>query len=100
MGKLKPKRTYKKQDSTERIYNGIGFIQKKLLKRYKKLEKEIGDDNSKENIERLKKLAGTIGYISQVHGGLAKTYDHEKRLAEIEERLELSKLEKHPKWGK
>ncbi|KKL67038.1 hypothetical protein LCGC14_2138990, partial [marine sediment metagenome] len=29
-----------------------------------------------------------IGYMAQVHSGLAKAYQHERRLADIEKRLE------------
>jgi len=33
------------------------------------------------------KLAGSIGYSQQVHAGLVKSYQHEKRLVDVEKKL-------------
>jgi hypothetical protein len=80
------------------MYKGVGevFLEyKKLFDNYIK-----GEDISKEKITDLSKISGSMGYMAQVHAGLAKAYDHEKRLAEIEKKLE-SNSEKKPKiWGK
>jgi len=85
-------------NTTEKMYKGVGevFLEyKKLFDNYIK-----GEDISKEKITDLSKISGSMGYMAQVHAGLAKAYDHEKRLAEIEKKLE-SNSEKKPKiWGK
>ncbi len=68
------------------MYNAVGNIFDKLNKRFIKYEEQ--DDTSQSTLDYLTKLASTLGYMSQVHGGLAKAYQHEKRLADIEKRLE------------
>ncbi len=80
------------------MYKGVGEV----FLEYKKLFDDYikGEDISKEKIADLSKISGSMGYMAQVHAGLAKAYDHEKRLAEIEKKLE-SNLEKKPiVWGK
>ena len=70
---------------TEIMYEGVIQIFNKLHKRFINYEK--GDDDSQLTLDYLTKLAGSIGYMAQVHSGLAKAYQHEKRLADIEKRL-------------
>ena len=87
-----------KSTTTEKMYKGVGEV----FLEYKKLFDDYikGEDISKEKIADLSKISGSMGYMAQVHAGLAKAYDHEKRLAEIEKKLE-SNLEKKPiVWGK
>ncbi len=69
------------------------------LKRFQKYNKENKETN-KDTINDLSKLSGSLGYMAQVHAGLAKAYDHEKRLAEIEKKLESNSEEKPVVWGK
>ena len=71
---------------TEIMYEGVIQIFNKLHKRFINYEK--GDDDSQSTLDYLTKLAGSIGYMAQVHSGLAKAYQHEKRLLDIEKRLE------------
>ena len=71
---------------TEKMYEGVIQIFEKLHKRFINYEK--GDDDSQSSLDYLTKLAGSIGYMAQVHSGLAKAYQHEKRLADIEKKLE------------
>ena len=73
---------------TEKMYEGIIQIFERLLDRFIKYEKANADDDSQSTIDYLAKLSGSIGYTAQVHAGLAKAYHHEKRLADIEKRLE------------
>lgn len=68
------------------MYEGVIQIFNKLHKRFINYEK--GDDDSQSTLDYLTKLAGSIGYMAQVHSGLAKAYQHEKRLLDIEKRLE------------
>ncbi len=71
---------------TEKMYEGIIQIFERLLKRFIKYEKQ--DDESQATLDYLTKLAGSLGYMAQVHSGLAKAYQHEKRLSDIEKKLE------------
>ncbi len=71
---------------TEKMYNAISEVFEKLHRRFINYEK--GDDESQSTLDYLTKLAGSLGYMAQVHAGLAKAYQHEKRLADIEKRLE------------
>ncbi len=71
--------------TTEKLYEGISMIFEKLNKRFIDYEKE--SDNSQGTLDYISKLAGTIGYIAQVHTSIAKAYKHEKRLNEIEKRI-------------
>ncbi len=71
---------------TEKMYEGVIQIFERLHKRFINYEK--GDDDSQASLDYLTKLAGSIGYMAQVHSGLAKSYQHEKRLANIEKKLE------------
>ncbi len=73
---------------TEKMYEGVIQIFERLHKRFITYEKENEDDNSPPTLDYLTKLGGSIGYMAQVHSGLAKAYQHEKRLADIEKRLE------------
>ena len=71
---------------TEKMYEGVIQIFERLHDRFIKYEK--GDDDSQASLDYLTKLAGSIGYMAQGHSGLAKSYQHEKRLAQIEKKLE------------
>lgn len=71
---------------TEKMYEGVIQIFERLHKRFIDYEKQ--DDSSQSSLDYLTKLAGSIGYMAQVHSGLAKSYQHEKRLAQIEKKLE------------
>lgn len=73
---------------TEKMYEGVIQIFERLHKRFITYEKENEDDNSQPVLDYLTKLGGSIGYMAQVHSGLAKAYQHERRLADIEKRLE------------
>ncbi len=87
-------------NTTEKMYKAVGEV----FLEYKKIFDDYikGEDISKEKIADLGKISGSMGYMAQVHAGLAKAYDHEKRLAEIEEILKnKSSDEEKPKvWGK
>jgi len=87
-------------NTTEKMYKAVGEV----FLEYKKIFDDYikGEDISKEKIADLGKISGSMGYMAQVHAGLAKAYDHEKRLAEIEEILKnKSSGEEKPKvWGK
>ena len=80
------------------MYQGVGEV----FLEYKKLFDDYikGEDISKEKISDLSKISGSMGYMAQVHAGLAKAYDHEKRLAEIEKKLESNSEKKPVVWGK
>lgn len=69
------------------------------LERFEKYNKD-NPNTDKETINDLSKISGSLGYMAQVHAGLAKAYDHEKRLAEIEKKLESNSEEKPKVWGK
>jgi len=71
---------------TEKMYEGVIQIFERLLKRFISYEKQ--DDDSQATLDYLTKLAGSLGYMAQVHSGLAKAYQHEKRLAELEKKFE------------
>ena len=71
---------------TEKMYEGVIQIFERLHKIF--IDYEKGDDQSQSSLDYLTKLAGSIGYMAQVHSGLAKAYQHEKRLAQIEKKLE------------
>ncbi len=87
-------------NTTEKMYKAVGEV----FLEYKKLFDDYikGEDISKEKITDLGKISGSMGYMAQVHAGLAKAYDHEKRLAEIEVILKnkSSDVEKPKMWGK
>jgi len=80
------------------MYKSVGEV----FLEYKKLFDDYikGEDIPKEKITDLSKISGSMGYMAQVHAGLAKAYDHEKRLAEIENKLENNSKEKPVVWGK
>ena len=71
---------------TEKMYEGIIQIFERLHKRFVNYEKQ--DDDSQSSLDYLTKLAGSLGYMAQVHSGLAKAYQHEKRLADLEKKFE------------
>ena len=73
---------------TEKMYEGVIQIFERLHKRFIDYEKNNQEDQSQSSLDYLTKLAGSIGYMAQVHSGLAKAYQHEKRLADIEKKLE------------
>ena len=70
------------------MYEGVIQIFERLHKRFIDYEKNNQEDQSQSSLDYLTKLAGSIGYMAQVHSGLAKAYQHEKRLADIEKKLE------------
>jgi len=70
------------------MYEGIIEMFHVLQNRFIKFEKENKDDNSTTTLDYLTKLSGSIGYTAQVHAGLAKAYQHEKRLSDIEKKME------------
>ena len=71
---------------TEKMYEGVIQIFEKLHKRFINYEKD--SDDSSDTLDYLTKLGGSIGYMAQVHSGLAKAYQHEKKLSDIEKKLE------------
>ncbi len=71
---------------TEKMYEGVIQIFERMHKRFIEYEKQ--DDKSENTLDYLTKLASSVGYMAQVHSGLAKAYQHEKRLADIEKKLE------------
>ena len=73
---------------TEKMYEGVIQIFERLHKRFIDYEKTNQEDQSQSSLDYLTKLAGSIGYMAQVHSGLAKAYKHEKILADIEKKLE------------
>ena len=72
---------------TEKVYEGNVQIHQRLLKRFIAFDKENEEDDSPATMDYLIKLAGSIGYSQQVHAGLVKAYQHEKRLVDIEKKL-------------
>jgi len=72
---------------TEKVYEGNVQIHQRLLTRFIAYDNENKDDTSPATNDYLIKLAGAIGYSQQVHAGLIKAYQHEKRLADIEKML-------------
>ena len=70
----------------KKMYDGMGNVFEDYLKRFKAYSKE-NDENSKETINILSKISGSLGYIGQVHASLAKAYEHEKRLLELEKKF-------------
>jgi len=91
---------YSKDDKNtmEKMFRGVGEV----FLEYKKLFDEYikGEDVSKEKISNLSKISGSMGYMAQVHSGLAKAYDHEKRLEELEKKFGIENLKVQQKWGK
>jgi len=71
---------------TEKMYEGIIQVFERLHKRFINYEKD--NDDSTSTLDYLTKLGGSLGYMAQVHSGLAKAYQHEKRLAFIEKQIE------------
>ncbi len=72
---------------TEKVYEGNVQIHQRLLKRFIDFDKANEKDTSPATMDYLIKLAGSIGYSQQVHAGLVKAYQHEKRLTDIETKL-------------
>ena len=75
-------------NDAEKIYKGSSEIYEILLQRFKEYQKENADDSSPEIVNYLTKLSGSLVYLGQVHRGLAKAYHQEKRLNELEKRIE------------
>lgn len=71
---------------TEEMYSGVGLVFKDYLKRFKEFS-ENNEETSVETINNLGKISGSLGYMAQVHAGLAKAYEHEKRLVELEKKF-------------
>ncbi len=72
---------------TEKVYEGNVQIHERLLRRFIAFDKANEKDVSPATTDYLIKLAGAIGYSQQVHAGLVKAYQHEKRLIDIEKKL-------------
>jgi len=72
---------------TEKVYEGNVQIHQRLLARFIAYDNKNKDDTSPATTDYLIKLAGAIGYSQQVHAGLVKAYQHEKRLSDIEKKL-------------
>jgi len=72
---------------TEKVYEGNVQIHQRLLKRFVEFDTAHNEDRSTATMDYLIKLAGAIGYSQQVHSGLIKAYNHEKRLKDIERKL-------------
>jgi len=87
--------SYSESDTTEKMYKGVGDVFMSYLKRFDDYNKE-NQETTKETINDLSKISGSLGYMAQVHAGLAKAYDHEKRLA----KLENDSSKKPTVWGK
>lgn len=90
---------YSESDTTEKMYKGVGDVFMSYLKRFEDYNKD-NQETTKETINDLSKISGSLGYMAQVHAGLAKAYDHEKRLAEIEKKLDGNSSKKPTVWGK
>lgn len=72
---------------TEKVYEGNVQVHERLLKRFLAYDKENAEDISPATMNYLIKLASAIGYSQQVHAGLVKSYQHEKRLVDIEKKF-------------
>jgi len=68
------------------MYDGMGNVFEDYLKRFKEYSKE-NKENSSDTINNLSKISGSLGYIGQVHASLAKAYEHEKRLLDLESKF-------------
>lgn len=86
------------KNTTEKMYKGVGKVFVTYLKRFEEYDKE-NKETDKETINNLSKISGSLGYMAQVHAGLAKAYDHENRLAEIEKKLENSSEKNPAAWS-
>lgn len=75
------------KSETEKVYEGNVQIHERLLKRFIAFDVAHEKDVSPATLDYLIKLAGAIGYSQQVHAGLIKAYQHEKRLKDIENKL-------------
>ncbi len=72
---------------TEKVYEGNVQIHERMLKRFIDFDKANEKDTTPAIMDYLIKLAGSIGYSQQVHAGLVKAYQHEKRLNDIEKKI-------------
>ncbi len=79
--------------------DGLEKAFKLTLIRFETYDKENKDNTSKEIVNILTKLTGTLSYISQTSNSLVKSGDYEARLAEIEKKIEKDMIKKHPEWG-
>jgi len=75
------------ETETEKVYKGNVEIHQRLLSRFLTYDDDNKDKKDTQTMDYLIKLAGAIGYSQQVHAGLVKAYQHEKRLADIEKKL-------------
>ena len=75
------------ENDTERLFDGVTNVFDTLLTKYNKLIETADLDNTT-NMDYALKIAGAIGYQAQVHASLAKAYKQEKRLSDIENKLE------------
>ena len=91
--------SYSDSNTTEKMYKGVGDVFMAYLKRFENYNKE-NQETTKETINDLSKISGSLGYMAQVHAGLAKAYDHEKRLLEVEKKLQKDSEDKPKIWGK
>ena len=57
----------------------------RLSKRFMKYEGN--NDDSVPTVDYLTKLAGSIGYMAQINGGIHKSFKQEKRLKVLEEKI-------------
>ena len=69
---------------TEKVYEGNVQIHERLMKRFIDFDKANEKNTDSKTMDYLIKLAGSIGYSQQVHAGLVKAYQHEKRLKDLE----------------
>lgn len=110
-------KVYKKKSPNQIIYSGIEYTYKILLKHFKEIEKtnkqiEKNKDYTwkekrvakMENLVAIQKLSGSLGFLAQVRGQMAKTVEFDDRLAKIEKKLNMKededKVKNHPDWGK
>ncbi len=64
----------------------MGNVFEEYLKRFNEYAKD-NEENSNETLSNLGKISGSMGYIGQVHASLAKAYEHEKRLLDLESKF-------------
>lgn len=92
----------KAKELAKMIYYDIADVFETLKKEFDELaqSKTIIEKSGKiRKYDHLTKLASSIGYMGQVHAAAAKSYDYEKRLADIEILLKNQSKVK-PKWGR
>lgn len=75
-----------KENIIKKMYDGMGEVFEDYLSRFKSYSNG-NKENSTDVINNLSKISGSLGYIGQVHASLAKAYEHEKRLLDLEEKF-------------